>query len=224
MPGEPGNVDLSLGIEILDPPQGRLSRAQGDVHAYGNPHYQLSPKNAQKMAATLANAMARLDPPNADFYRQNAVTFVNEMADAHQRLREQLRPYAGLKVVSFHDSWKYLAVEFDIEIAGTIEPKPAITPSPGEVRQIVELMKREGVKVVIVETYSDEGLARSVAERAGAKLVRLPDHVLGVAEVGSYQKLFEYDIGKLIEAARAAGIEPRPDVPAQAVEESDHAH
>lgn len=209
LPGQPGNVDMSRGIELIDVPTERITRAQGDVHAYGNPHYQLSPKNAQQMAATLVGAMAQLDPANADFYRANAVDFVNGMAETHQRLRRELAPYAGLKVVTFHDSWRYLAVEFDIQIAGTIEPKPGITPSPAQVRDVIELMKREGVKVVVVETYSDERLARSVAQRAGAQLVRLPDHVLGTPEARSWQELFEHDIRSLIEAARRAGVEPK---------------
>ncbi len=206
MPGQPGNVDMSRGIDILDVPEERLTRAEGDVHVYGNPHYQLSPANAQRMAATLAGAMAQLDPENAAFFRENAAAFVNEMADTHKRLREQLRPYAGLKVVTFHDAWRYLESEFDIEIVGTIEPKPSITPSPGQVRDIVNLMRRHDVKIVIVETYSDAGLARSIAQRAGATLLRLPDHVLGVPEAASYPQLFTYNVESLVAAAESAGI------------------
>jgi zinc/manganese transport system substrate-binding protein len=92
---------------------------------------------------------------------------------------------------------------------GTIEPKPSITPSPEQVRQIVRLMKEQGVKVVICETYDDDNLARSVAEQAGAKMVMLPDHVLGAPEADSYAKLFRYNVEKLIEATKAAGVEPK---------------
>jgi zinc/manganese transport system substrate-binding protein len=173
----------------------------GDIHAYGNPHYQLSPANVQRMTATLVRAMAQIDPANAEFYRGNAVAFVNQMADLSRELRELFKPHSGLKVVTFHPAWAYLTDAVPIQIVGTIEPRPSITPSPAQVRDIIELMKREKVRIVIVETYNDADLARRIAEQAGATVLRLPDHVLGLPEVDSYVKLFRYNAQKLIEAA-----------------------
>jgi zinc/manganese transport system substrate-binding protein len=207
-PGTAGNVDMSTGIELKDVPTGRVGRDQGDVHAFGNPHYQLDPKSAQRMAVTLAKAMIAVDPGNADLYRGNAKRVVSELVDLERELKEKLRPYAGLKVVTFHPAWRYFADAFGLTVAGTIEPKPAITPTPAQVRELIQRMQREGVRVVVCETYSDDKLAQFVAEQAGAKLVVLPDHVLGVPEADSYVKLFRYDVEKLIEAARAAGVEP----------------
>jgi ABC-type Zn uptake system ZnuABC Zn-binding protein ZnuA len=156
-----------------------------------------------RMTATLSRAMAAADAKNADAYKQNAAKLVNDLADAHKALRDELEPLAGLKVVTFHPAWTYFAESFGLTIAGTIEPKPGITPSPAQVRDLVEKMKTEGVKVVIVETYSDQDLAASVAQRAGATLVRLPDHVLGTPEADTYPNLFRHDVHKIIEAAGA---------------------
>jgi len=203
LPGKPGNVDMSAGVELLEVPTGKIDRSMGDVHAFGNPHYHLSPANAMRMTATLTRAMAAADAGNADRYKENATKLVNDLADTHKALREELKPLAGLKVVTFHPAWIYFADSFGLTIAGTIEPKPGITPSPAQVRDLVERMKADGVKVVIVETYSDEDLAASVAERAGAKLIRLPDHVLGTPEADTYQNLFRHNVRKLIEAAGA---------------------
>jgi ABC-type Zn uptake system ZnuABC Zn-binding protein ZnuA len=208
LPGKSGDVDMSSNVELLDVPTGKVDRSMGDVHAFGNPHYQLSPANAQRMAATLTRAMTAADPKNAQVYKDNAVKLVNDLADTHRALREQLAPYSGLRVVTFHPAWGYFADSFGLTVAGTIEPKPGITPSPAQVRDLVERMKAEGVKVVIVETYSDQNLAASVAERAGAKIVRLPDHVRGVPEADTYQNLFRHNVAKLIEAAKAAGVAP----------------
>src|SRR4051812_12218772 len=105
----PGNVDMSQGIELKEVPAGKIDRSQGDVHAYGNPHYTLNPQNAQRMAATLVKAMIKADPPNADFYKNNAVTFVQSMADLSHEIRQTFAPYAGLKVVTFHKAWEYFA-------------------------------------------------------------------------------------------------------------------
>jgi len=207
--GQPGWVDMSNGIELKEVPTGKIGRDQGDVHAYGNPHFTGNPQNAQRMTVTLLNAMTKADPGNSDLYKVNARKFVIDLADVHKQLREEFKPYAGLKVVTFHKAWEYFADAFDIDIVATIEPKPAITPSPKQVHDTIELMKAQGAKVVICETYDDDKLARYVADQAGAKMVILPDHVLGVPEADSYQKLFRYDVQKLIETARAAGIEPR---------------
>lgn len=201
-PGKPGNVDMSVGVELKDVPSGRGDRAQGDMHAYGNPHYTLHPINAQRMTATLAKAMMAVDPANADFYAANAKKTVNELADVAKWMKEQTSPFNGIKVVTFHQSWVYFADAAGLSIVGNIEPKPGITPSPAQVTQLVAQMKQQGVKVVIVETYNDEKLAARVAEAAGAKLLRLPDHVNGVAEVSSYQALFRYNTERIVAAAR----------------------
>jgi zinc/manganese transport system substrate-binding protein len=210
MQGKPGYVDMSEGVTLKEVPAGKIDRSMGDMHAYGNPHYTLNPQIAQRMAATLVKAMAKADPANADFYKQNAVKFVNEMADVSREIRKQLAPYAGLKVVTFHKAWDYFADAVDIDLVGTIEPQIGITPSPAQVQRTIAMMKERGVRVVICETYDDDKLARYVADQVGGRMIVLPDHVLGVPEVDTYQKLFRYDVAKLIETAKAAGVEPKP--------------
>src|SRR3989440_9605170 len=99
---QPGNVDMSNGVELKEVPTGKIDRSMGDVHAYGNPHFTLNPQNAQRMTVTLVKAMIAVDPGNADFYRQNAKKFVTEVAAVAKEIREKFAPYAGLKVVTFH--------------------------------------------------------------------------------------------------------------------------
>jgi zinc/manganese transport system substrate-binding protein len=207
--GQSGWVDMSEGIELKEVPTGKVGREQGDIHAFGNPHYTLHPQIAQRMAVTLAKAMMANDPANAELYKANARKFVIEMADLSKELREKFKPYEGLKVVTFHKAWEYFADAVPINIVGTIEEKVGITPSAAYVRKLIELMKRQDVKLVICETYDDDKLARYVADQAGAKMVTLPDHVLGVPQADTYQNLFRYDVDKLIETAKAAGVQPK---------------
>src|SRR5437667_4871348 len=115
MMNTPGWVDMSNGIELKEVPTGKIDRSMGDVHAFGNPHFTANPQNAARMAATLVRAMAAADPKNADFYRENAKKFVIDITDVHKELREKFKPYAGLKVVSFHKAWEYFADAFDID-------------------------------------------------------------------------------------------------------------
>jgi zinc/manganese transport system substrate-binding protein len=200
---------MSQGVTLKDVPTGRVGRDQGDVHAYGNPHYTLNPQNAQRMSVTLARAMMAADPGNAELYKANARKFVESMAELSRELQAEFKPYAGLKVVTFHRAWGYFADAVPIEIVGTIEEKVGITPSAAYVKKVIDRMKEQNVRVVICETYDDDKLAKYVADQAGAKMVVLPDHVLGVPEADSYQKLFRYDVDKLIETARAAGVEAK---------------
>jgi zinc/manganese transport system substrate-binding protein len=209
MNNQPGNVDMSQGIQLKEVPAGKIDRSQGDVHAYGNPHYTLNPQIAQRMAATLVKAMMKADPANADLYKKNAIAFVQNMADLSREIKKTFAPYDGLKVVTFHNAWIYFADAVPLDIVGTIEPHPAITPSPAQVKQTIQLMKGQNVKVVICETYDDSKLAQYVADQAGAKMVVLPDHVNGVPESNTYQELFRYDVKKLMETAKAAGVEPK---------------
>jgi ABC-type Zn uptake system ZnuABC Zn-binding protein ZnuA len=206
--GKPGYVDMSQGIELKEVPSGKLDRSMGDVHAYGNPHFTGSPPNAMRMTATLAKAMIDADPANAEFYRGNARKLVNDLSDLHRQLRAELAPYRGLKIVTYHKAWEYFADAFGIEIVAIIEPKPAISPSPADLRRTIEQAKAAGAKVVVVETYNDPKAADFVAGQIGGRAITLPDHVLGVAEADSYQNLFRYDVRRLIQAARAAGVEP----------------
>ena len=208
--GKPGYVDMSEGIELKEVPTGKIDRSMGDVHAYGNPHFTANPAVAQRMAVTLVKAMVALDPKNGDFYKENAKKFVLDMADLTKKLKAEFAPYSGLKVVTFHKAWEYFADAFDINIVTTIEPKPLITPSPAEMRKTIETMRSQNVKIVIVETYSSYDQAKSIADAVGAQLITLPDHVNGVAGTDSYQQLFAYNVHKLMETARRAGIEPKP--------------
>jgi zinc/manganese transport system substrate-binding protein len=210
MSGHPGYVDMSDGVPLKEVPTGKIDRSMGDVHAYGNPHYTLNPQIAQRMAVTLLKALVANDPANADFYKANARKLVVEMGDLSKELRQRFAPWAGLKVVTFHKAWEYFADAVPVDIVGTIEPQPAITPSAAQVQKTIDLMKAQGVKVVVCETYDDSRLAQYVADQAGAKMVVLPDHVLGVPEADTYQKLFRHDVNKLIETAKAAGVEPKP--------------
>lgn len=218
--GKPGNVDMSNGITLKEVPTGKTDRSMGDVHAYGNPHFTGSPEAAEIMTVTLVKAMAELDPANADLYKVNAKKLVADLADVHQKLKQELAPYAPLKVVTFHKAWEYFGDSFGLDIVTTIEPKPLITPSPAEMKKTIDTMKEQGVKIVIVETYSNYNQAKYVADEAGAQILVLPDHVNGVPEANTYQNLFRYDVHKLIAAAKAAGIQPKAGQAAAKVSEA----
>jgi zinc/manganese transport system substrate-binding protein len=206
-PGKPGNVDMSTGLTLKDVPT-RVDRAQGEIHAYGNPHFGVSPVAAQRMVATLAKAMMAADPANADLYKANAVALVKDIAATYDRLLAAVAPYKGLQVMTYHKAWLYFLEDFGFADAGQIEAKVGISPSGAELKAAIDRARAAGVKVVVVETYNSLRQAQTVAAALGATALVLPDEVNGLPEVDTFQKLMTYDVEKILAAAKAAGIQP----------------
>jgi zinc/manganese transport system substrate-binding protein len=213
-PGNEGNVDASRAISLLEVPQrGELSRAQGDIHAFGNTHYALDPINGVTIARTVADALRKKDAAHAQDFEANYADFAQRIREMTERLITQIKPYAGTKVVIYHRVWPYFFERFGLVKSAEIEPKPGIAPGPGHLSQIVQTMKDQQVKIVIVETFNSLANAESVANRAGGKAIVLPTEVNAVPEATSYQALFEHNVRALIETFKSVGIEPSTTQP-----------
>jgi zinc/manganese transport system substrate-binding protein len=198
----PGHVVASRGIRLLGAPAGPVDRSAGDVHPGGNPHYNLDPANGPIMAATIADALAALDPAGADGFRANQRRF---QAAVEARLGEwtrKLAPYRGIKVVTYHRSFDYLLDRFGFELAGTIEPKPGVEPSPTHINVLIPKAREAGVKLVLVEPNRPRRTAQRIAEGAGARLVVLPIMVQGSEQATDYLRLFDYVVEQLAGALK----------------------
>src|SRR5262250_4020506 len=73
--GAPGYLDASQFAEILEIPQGTVTRAEGDVHPLGNPHYWLDPDNGRRIARGIANKLADMDPADSAYFQQRFQDF-----------------------------------------------------------------------------------------------------------------------------------------------------
>src|SRR5262245_5864535 len=122
-PGAKGFVDASQGVDVLEKPVGTVSRAEGDVHPLGNPHYYLDPKALEVVASHLAEVFLTLDPANAAEYRENARKFNERMDASLEKWQEQMKPYKGAAVLPYHRNFIYFADRFGLKLFGTVEPK-----------------------------------------------------------------------------------------------------
>ncbi len=209
LPGRPGNVDVSRGIILKEvPKQGQLTRALGDIHVFGNPHYALDPLNVIIIARTITDALKRVKPSSADKFEANYTAYAKRMHDLSDRLVAAMKPYRGTRVVTYHRTWPYFLARFGLVSIGEVEPKPGITPGPRHLTECVERMRSEGAKIVIVETFNSLDNAKSVAQRVNGKAIVLAQEVKAVAGVDTYEQLFEYDINKLLAAFKEVGMEP----------------
>ena len=179
-PGTKGFVDASQGVAVLERPTGTVSRAEGDIHPLGNPHYYLDPKALEVVADHLAEVFSGLDPVNAASYRDNAKKFDERMDASLAKWEEELAPYKGTGVVPYHRNFIYFIDRFDLKEFGNVEPKPGIPPTPRHIAELAEAMKAADVKLVLYEPYYKADAANEVAKRAGGTAVEVATEAGGL--------------------------------------------
>jgi zinc/manganese transport system substrate-binding protein len=203
-PGADGYLDASIGARILDIPQGQITRAMGDVHPLGNPHYWLDPENGKVIARSIAGKLAQLRPNDKAYFDQRLNDFSTRLSDGEKRWLAQMQPYKGMKVVTYHRSFTNLADRFGLDVIGYVEPRPGIPPSPQHTLDLVSEMRKQGVKLVLVEPYFDLKTPNAIGRQTGAQVVVLPPSVGGTKDITDYLKLFEYDMNLLVNAIKQA--------------------
>jgi zinc/manganese transport system substrate-binding protein len=203
-PGGPGYLDASQDVKILDLPTGQITRAMGDVHPQGNPHYWLDPANGRRIAQTVQARLSQLAPADAQYFAQRASEFDKKVSDAEKRWKAALAPYKGLKVVTYHRSWTNFADAFGLDVVGYVEPKPGIPPSPSHTLELITSMKAQGVKLIVVEPYFDLKTPKAIATQVGGTVLELAPSVGGTKEATDYIKLFDYNVGALSAALKTA--------------------
>ncbi len=198
-------LDASLTAHILEIPTGQITRAMGDVHPQGNPHYWLSPENGRRIAQAIQKKLSEISPADAGYFAQRYADFDRRLSEAEKRWTAMMAPYKGLKIVTYHRSWPNFTEQFGLNVIGYVEPKPGIPPSPSHTLELMQEMKRQQVKIIIMEPYFDSKTPNSIGRDTGAQVVVLAPSVGGVKEVTDYFKLFDYDINLLVDAIKKTG-------------------
>ena len=199
--GSPGYLDASEKVRILDIPTGAVTRAMGDVHPSGNPHYWLDPNNGRLVAQAIKAKLQELDRANATYYDQRYADFDRRLAEAEKRWDAAMAPFKGMKIVTYHRSWTNFADRFKLDVIGFVEPKPGVPPSPQHTIDLIKAMKAQGIKVLLVEPYFDLKTPNSIGRETGAKVLVLPPSVGGEKVITDYIKLFDYDVDLFAKAA-----------------------
>ena len=201
--GAGGYMDASQFAEILDVPTGTVTRAMGDVHPLGNPHYWLDPNNGRRVAKGIAQKLGEMDASNAAYFQQRFQDFDKRLTEAQKRWDAAMKPYRGRKVVTYHRSAPNFAKYFGLDVVAYVEPRPGIPPSPSHTIELIGMMRRDNVKIIMVEPYFDSKTPESIASQTGGKVVQYMPSVGGAKEITDYFKLFDYDIDVLTKAFQA---------------------
>ena len=202
LPGTPGRVDASEGLPILEVPTTRVDRSMGDVHPGGNPHYTPDPGLAPQITANILAGLARLQPGSRAAFEKNRAEFLARLDQAMPGWVAALAPFKGAKVVQYHPDFVYLFARFGLVKGGAIEDRPGIPATPAHLARLIQDMKQEQIKLVVVEPWNDFKLAERVAQDAGAKVRVLAPSVGALKEARTYLDTVDYNVRTLAEGLR----------------------
>jgi ABC-type Zn uptake system ZnuABC Zn-binding protein ZnuA len=211
----PRDVDVARAVVVLDSDVPRLSTgAQPHLHAYGNPHYWLDPENARPITARILEALATARPEDRAVFETNRSRFLARLDAGLARWRERLAPFAGVRLVVVHDTWPYFARRFGLVIAGAVEERPGVPPSPAHLGRLIERMRAAGVRVIVAEPGASPAIVRRLADATGARIATLAPSVGAEPAATDYLALFDLNVERLAralggEAGKRAGA-PRP--------------
>lgn len=198
--GQPGRILCNEGIPMLEVPSS-LTRAEGDIHPAGNPHFVVDPVNARLIATHLVAAFVKLDAGSADAFRANGKKFTDTLDAKLVEWQAKLAPFKGGKVVAYHKSWPYFAARFGLEMDLFLEPKPGIPPSPAHLADVITKMKEQRARVIIVDPYLNRRTAETVARSTDATVVDVAQFPGGVKGTeGGYLALMDYLVNALAKA------------------------
>jgi len=200
--GQPGDLDCSRALErVLEVPAGEVSRAEGDVHPHGNPHYLLDPRNGLRVAHLMAARMGELLPEAAARFRQRAEELGEELEPRIRAWHAAAAPARAHPLVHYSKQWEYLADWLGLRLLGAVEHRPGIAPSPRHVDELIGRARAAGVTELVAAPWNHLDAAGKAAERMGASLVVLPAAVGSQPGVDSYAGMFDVILARLVAAA-----------------------
>ncbi len=202
LPGALGNLDASQAIPVLDVPMMKVDRSMGDIHPQGNPHYWLPPENAAVIANELAARLKQLDPSGAAEYDANLKHLTDELNTRRAKWETEAAVLRGMKVVTYHKSWSYVSKWLGLVEVGYVEPKPGIPAPPSHIAQLIGLMRRENVKLILMESFYPRNTVELVAQKSGGRAVVLPSDVGAAPDIKDYFELVDSVIAKLVAATK----------------------
>jgi zinc/manganese transport system substrate-binding protein len=197
LPGKPGFLEASRYVRMREVPQ-RLDRAEGDIHARGNPHIQTDPRNIARVARELGRRLALLDPAHAADYRQRLADFEDRWNRAITDWQRRAAPLRGARIVVHHQAWPYLFAWLDLTRAGTLEPKPGVPPTPGHLAELKERLQQDPARMVIRTPYASAKPSEWLSGQTGIPAIVLPYTVGGTPQAGDLFGLFDDTIARLL--------------------------
>ncbi|BBO99774.1 metal ABC transporter substrate-binding protein [Sulfuriferula nivalis] len=202
-PGQPGNFEATRYVALLEKPQ-RLDRADGDVHAAGNPHIQTDPHNIALVADAMSKALETVDAANTAYYQARHDDFMARWRAAIARWETQAAPLKGVVIVAQHQAYPYLENWLGLKQVATLEPKPGVEPSIASLSAVLNKLSITPAKMVVRSAYNDDRASAWLSQRANIPAVVLPFTVGGTPAANTLFGLFDDTINRLLAADKVA--------------------
>jgi ABC-type Zn uptake system ZnuABC Zn-binding protein ZnuA len=199
--GKPGRVQASQGIRLMNIPPS-VTHTSSEAHPSGNPHFTVDPVIAKAVAQRIAKSFMAVDPPNAAFYDANYKKFETTIDTKLQWWRGALQLLQDQHVAAYHDSWPYFAHRFGLKIDTFLEPSPGTPPSASHLTEVIQKMKRDRTKLIVVEPYQDRRIAEKVARATEAKVVDSSQFPGGIPGTDNYVGLINQLVKQLADAMK----------------------
>lgn len=193
MRGGAGYVDASAGVPLLEIRGQSVVNEGGHAHGVANPHYWLDPENAVIVTAGIAEALIRLLPAQRERIVANRARFLAGLNARIQRWSELLAPFAGAKLIAYHDSWPYFARRFRLDVIGFIEPKPGVAASPTHLARMIVEGRDAQVRAILHEPYEPDDASRFLAGKLDIPFIILAVSVDSLPGTKDYLTLFDYN-------------------------------
>lgn len=197
----PGCVDCSAGVKVLGKPA-TLSRAEGELHPQGNPHYNADPSEGPRMARVIAARFAEIDPAHKADYANNLEAYLAVLEPKVAKWRKDVAVLKGVKAVSVHEDVAYLGRFTGIDFVATLEVKPGIAPTPAHLTEMVRQMKEQGVNLIVREQQYDPKQCNWLAAQTGAKIAVVGTMGNALPDTGTFEKFSERNVNSLVEAVK----------------------
>lgn len=194
--GSRGFLELSEHIKLVDIPAD-ISRAKGDVHPFGNPHFILDPVNITIISAAVSDRLAEIDPANADYYKKNLAEFGENWKKKLVEWEKAMSPFKGSRIVQYHKLFNYFFKRYGLTPVMELEPLPGIAPTSGHIYTVIETVKAQKIKHIFNDVYHPVAPALLVSEKTGAGVIVLPHDVGAVKEAGDIISLFDEIIRRI---------------------------
>jgi len=197
--GAPGHVVASEGIKMLEIPT-TFDRSKGDIHSKGNPHFLTDPVNAKIVAANIAQHLSQVDPGSAALYKANLAKFDAKIDAKLAQWKQALAPYAGAKIVTYHKDFPYMAERFGLQVVENLEPKPGISPSPAHLAQVIQTMKADNARVILVQPFQNQKTAETVARQTNGVVLMIPQQPGALPQSATYFDMMDHMVTTLANA------------------------
>ena len=192
LPGTSGSLELGASLDPLEVRKGPISRKEGDVHPGGNPHFHLDPIRMGQAALLVAERLSILEPSHKIFFNQQAKLFQNRLLEKTKLWADRINKSGIKNIVTYHKTFEYFLNRFSIKSVIQLEPKPGIPPSASHLLEVINEIKKNNIKLVLIENYYDFSVGEKLQQEIpGLKVLSIAVSVRGLPDINTTEELIE---------------------------------